>query len=87
MAKYWETIVEKLKSDGWQIRWVEAVQDGESGWTATAIRGKERHSTHANDITLAFQELEANCAAAPKPPVGRQEFPRQVTPRRPRLRT
>jgi hypothetical protein len=87
VAKYWETIVEKLKSDGWQIRWVEAVQDGESGWTATAIRGRERHSTHANDITLAFQELEANCAPAPKQPVGRQEFPRKVTPRRHRLRT
>lgn len=61
MAKYWETIVEKLKSSGWEIRWIEAIQDGESGWTATAVRGKERHSTQANDITLALQELEATC--------------------------
>lgn len=65
MAKYWETIVGKLRSAGWEVRWVEAVQDGESGWTATAIRGKERHSTHVNDITLAFQELEASCHTLP----------------------
>jgi hypothetical protein len=64
MAKYWETIVEKLKSAGWEVRWTEATQEGESGWTATAVRGKERHSSHANDITLAFQELEANCHQA-----------------------
>jgi len=68
VAKYWETIVEKLKSDGWQVRWTEAMHDGASGWTATAVRGKERHSTHANDITLAFQELEASCNPLPKCP-------------------
>jgi hypothetical protein len=62
VAKHWETIVEKLKADGWEVRWVEAMHDAESGWTATAIRGKERHSNHANDITLAFQELEASCS-------------------------
>ncbi len=62
MAKYWETIFEKLKSEGWEVRWIEAMHDGVSGWTATAIRGRERHSTHANDITLAFQELEASCS-------------------------
>lgn len=61
VAKYWESIAEKLKSDGWEVRWVEAMHDAEPGWTATAIRGKDRHSTHANDITLAFQELEASC--------------------------
>jgi hypothetical protein len=65
-VKYWESIVEKLKTDGWQVRWTEAMHDGEVGWTATATRGKERHSAHANDVTLAFQELEANCAAAPR---------------------
>jgi hypothetical protein len=67
MAKYWETLVEKLKSAGWEVRWIEAMHDGENGWTATAVRGKERHSTHANDITLAFQELEACCASQEKP--------------------
>lgn len=61
MAKYWETIVEKLRLEGWQVRWVEAMHDRESGWTVTATRGKERHSTHANDITLAIQELDASC--------------------------
>jgi len=61
MAKYWETISEKLKSDGWKVRWVEAMNNGEPGWTATATKGRERHSTHANDITLAFQELEECC--------------------------
>ena len=73
MAKYWETIVEKLKSAGWKVRWTEAMHDGESGWTATAIRGKERRSTHANDITLAFQELEASCNQQEKPAA----FPRK----------
>lgn len=62
MVKYWETIAKKLKADGWEVRWVEAMHDGEPGWTATAIRGKERHSIQANEITLAFQELEANCS-------------------------
>ena len=61
MAKYWETIIKKLKAEGWEVRWVEAMHDGEPGWTATAIQGKEQRSTHANDITLAFQELEASC--------------------------
>lgn len=67
VAKHWETIVEKLKSSGWEVRWIEAMQDGESGWTATAVRGKERHSTHANDITLAFQELVASCSQSKSP--------------------
>ncbi len=62
VAKYWESIVEKLKSDGWEMRWTEAMHDGVSDWTATATRGRERHSIHANDITLAFQELEASCS-------------------------
>lgn len=66
MAKYWETIVENLKSAGWEVRWIEAMHDGEPGWTATATRGKERHSSHANDLTLAFQELEANYVTSPK---------------------
>lgn len=66
--KYWEIIVEKLKSAGWKVRHTEAMHDGESGWTATAVRGKERYSTHANDITLAFQELEASCEQTPPPP-------------------
>lgn len=65
MAKYWESLVEKLKSDGWEVRWTEAMHDRENGWTATAIRGKERHSTHAKDITLAFQELEEICRKHP----------------------
>lgn len=82
VAKYWETIVEKLKFAGWEVRWVEAMHDGESGWTATAVRGKERNSTHANDITLAFQELEASCSQTPSLPVPI----RQIAPRRPRLR-
>lgn len=68
VAKYWETIVERLKSAGWQVRWIEAKQDGESGWTATAVRGGARHSSHANDITLAFQELEASCGTIRRPP-------------------
>jgi len=61
VAKYWETIVKKLQAAGWEVRWIEAMHDAEAGWTATAIRGKKRYSTHANDITLAFQELEASC--------------------------
>lgn len=65
MAKFWESIVEKLKSEGWEVRWIEAMQAGESGWTATAVRGKERHSIHANDITLAMQELDASCSQRP----------------------
>ncbi|HEY5748586.1 MAG TPA: hypothetical protein VIU12_21095 [Chryseolinea sp.] len=67
VAKHWETILEKLKIDGWNIRWIEATQEGEVGWTAIALRGTERHSTHANDITLAFQELEACCQQTQKP--------------------
>ena len=67
MAKYWETIAKKLKADGWDVGWVEATYDGEPGWTAIAIRGKERHSIHANDITLALQELEASCSPLERP--------------------
>lgn len=54
--------MEKLKTAGWEVRWIEAMHDGENGWTATAIRKKERHSVHANDLTLAFQELESSCS-------------------------
>ena len=61
MEKYWEKVAEKLKTAGWQIRWVEAMQDHESGWTVSAIKGDLRHSIHANDLTLAFQELEVFC--------------------------
>ncbi len=61
MEKYWETIEEKLRSHGWNVRYVEAMHDGETGWTATATQGKKRHSTHANDLILAFQELEQAC--------------------------
>ncbi len=66
--KYWESIVEKLKASDWEVRWTEAMHDGEIGWTATAVREKERHSSHANDITLAFQELEPSCSRYPGPP-------------------
>lgn len=62
MAKYWETIVEKLKAAGWQVRWTEAMHNRETVWTATAIRGDERNSAHANDLNLAFQELDESCA-------------------------
>jgi len=85
VAKYWETIVEKLKSAGWEVRWIEAMHDGEPGWTVTATRGKERHSSHANDLTLAFQELEANCAMTTKSLSAGVIVRRSVTPRRPRL--
>jgi len=37
------------------------MHDVETGWTAIATCGGIRHSTHANDITLAFQELEETC--------------------------
>jgi hypothetical protein len=85
VPKYWETIVEKLKCEGWSVRWIEATQDGESGWTATAIREKERHSTHANDITLAFQELEASCRSISSSPP-KVEFRRKTTAIRRRLK-
>lgn len=68
VVKYWESIEEKLKASGWEVRWTEAMHDGEIGWTATAVRGKERHSSHANDVTLAFQELESSCSQYPCPP-------------------
>lgn len=71
MAKFGENIVEKMKSAGWEVRWIAAMHGGEPGWTATALRGKERHSSHANDLNLAFQELEANCGMAPKSPAAK----------------
>lgn len=77
VVKYCEIIVEKLKADGWQVRWTEAMHDGAVGWTATAIRGKDRHSTHANDVTLAIQELEANCTTTPKQSVAKSELLRK----------
>jgi len=61
MAKLWETISETLTAAGWTVRYVEAMHDGAPGWTAIAVKGDKRHSTHANDITLAFQELEQAC--------------------------
>jgi len=59
VEKHWESILKKLQQDGWTVRQVEAMHDGEPGWSATATKGKERHSIHSNDLTLAFQELEA----------------------------
>lgn len=80
-------IFERLKADGWQVRWIEAMHDGEAGWTTIATKGKERHSSHANDLTLAFQELEANCAIVSKPPTAKPVSPRSITPRRSRLKS
>lgn len=83
VAPYWQTIVAKLRSAGWEVRWTEAMHDAEPGWTAIATREKERHSTHANDLTLAFQELEASCF--PNPPPSRPELPRKRAARQNRL--
>lgn len=44
------------------MRHVEAMHDGEAVWTAIAVREGIRHSTHANVLALAFQELEELCA-------------------------
>ena len=63
--KQWERVYKNLKKDGWTVRHVEAMHDAETIWTAIATRGDVRHSTHANDITLAFQELEECCRKDP----------------------
>jgi len=63
-VKSWERISENLRMDGWTVRHTEAMHDAEVGWTAIATRGGVRHSTHANDITLAFQELQEVCQKA-----------------------
>lgn len=62
-TKYWEKVAERLADLGWQVRWVEAMHDGEPGWTVTACKGDQRHCIHANQLTLAFQELEEICMA------------------------
>ena len=46
---------------GWSVRHMEAMHDGEAGWTAIAMRDGVRHPIHANDITLAVQELTELC--------------------------
>lgn len=61
-VKYWEQISQRLTARGWNVRYVEAMHDGEAVWTAIAVKEATRHSTHANDLGLAFQELEELCS-------------------------
>ena len=59
--KYWEWIADKLQSEGWTLGWVQAVQNGIQVWIVDASKDGVRHISKADEITVAFLELERSC--------------------------
>jgi hypothetical protein len=58
--KFWEIIADNLKTAGWSLGWVSAL-DGE-GRTIRIVdthRDGQRHVVHADEKLTAFLELES----------------------------
>ena len=51
-------IADKLHARGWSWGMVQAIQEGAPIWIVDAERGGERHIVRAEEITVAFLELE-----------------------------
>ena len=59
--KYWESIWDKLHAKRWSPGVVRAMQDGVLVWIVDASNDGERHNVQAEEITVAFLELETSC--------------------------
>jgi hypothetical protein len=59
--KYWEMIADKLHSQGWSWGMIQARQDGVPIWIVNASKDGQRHIVRAEEITVAFLELERSC--------------------------
>jgi hypothetical protein len=58
--KYWEIIADNLKTAGWSLGWVSALDlEGRTSWIADAHRDAKRFVVHADDKLTAFLELES----------------------------
>lgn len=57
MPKYWESIRDKLKALGWEVKWV---QEG-STFVAQASKKELKHLARAEELTVAFLELQKSC--------------------------
>jgi hypothetical protein len=59
--RYWETIADNLSKAGWSYGYVSALDlEGRTIWIADAHRGDgRRFIVHADEIMIAFLELEA----------------------------
>jgi hypothetical protein len=59
--KYWEMIADNLKTAGWSLGWVSALdREGRTIWIADAHRGDgKRFVVRADEKLTAFLELEA----------------------------
>ena len=56
---YWEMISEKLHREGFSLGWVRIVnKDALPLWCADAARDGKRWIVHAENLSVAFAELE-----------------------------
>lgn len=58
-AFYWQMISDALKSEGFSVDWTR-IPDGRGRaiWQVSASRGNERWMVSAEDLSVAFLELE-----------------------------
>jgi hypothetical protein len=57
--KYWEIIDDNLKSAGWSLGWVSAIDShGRTIWIVDAHRDGKRFVVRADEILTAFLELQ-----------------------------
>jgi hypothetical protein len=58
--KYWEIIADNLKTAGWSLGWVSALDlEGRTSWIADAHRDAKRFIVHADEKLTALLELES----------------------------
>jgi hypothetical protein len=65
--RYWELIADGLQHDGWSLGWFSfrRTEDDRSMWSADATKGDGRRIVvRAEDLTVAFLELETQCRRA-----------------------
>jgi hypothetical protein len=62
--RYWELIADGLQRDGWSLGWFSftSTEDDRSMWSTDATKGDGRRIVvQAEDLTVAFLELETQC--------------------------
>lgn len=64
--KYWEMFSDGLRRKGWSVGWFKftSTVDGRQMWSADAANSDGRRLVvQAENLTVAFLELEAQCSA------------------------
>jgi hypothetical protein len=57
--KYWEVIADNLHDAGWSLGWVSAFDlEGRTIWIVNAHRDGQRFIVRADEMLIAFMELE-----------------------------